>query len=231
MMHSDDVRDLLGEFPGSAPLYTQSQAVFFPHAIVPLHFDQHADRQLLASAERSNRFLAIGWQPLWGIVPILGDTRELTSTVCLGRIVSIQECDQGRSYFLWQGICRVEPKSLTLFSEPTPLSLLDEVIPQTPTIDRARRRRELLDCFHQIYPDQNLARLMYPGHDEDLCLGELCDILASGLSLSPALALPLLAERNTDLRSDLLLDELRAILRDRQERLCTVECYPPFSEN
>src|SRR5688572_1075355 len=99
-MMDDSVFDL-----SAVPLFPLPGVVLFPRAVLPLHIFEHRYRLMTSDALTGDRLVAMallkpGWETNYhgrpGIEPV----------VCVGRIISWEQLDDGKYNFLLQGMLR-----------------------------------------------------------------------------------------------------------------------------
>lgn len=231
-----DLAGLTGElarFSGVAPLFPLPDFVMFPQVTQPLHIFESRYREMVADVLRGDRLIALGTlKPGW---ESLYETKSapVWTDICLGRVMVDKQQEDGRYLILLRGLCRARIKAerLTQTSyRQVELQLRYDHYPVEAAILRDRRRLELLENLVSTTPGFDANREATDSAIRDLPLGVLCDLIASTVKLSSEQSMSLLRESNVDLRTDLLLEILRA--RQRDERELPPRKYPPeFSEN
>jgi Lon protease-like protein len=220
-------------FSGRAPLFPLPNVGFLPYVILPLHIFEPRYRAMTADALEGERLIAMAlMQPGWEVLRP-HDVPAIHQTTCLGRIASCQRLDDGRYYLLLHGMCRarvVAEEESNLPYRVGRLELFEDLYRADPVIDRDRRRRELLEGFRSLYPDINVEKFFGELQEESVPLGALCDIIGYALRLPPEAIQQLLEALDVDHRSELVLEQLRAIKR-RKHQAPPHEFPPLFSEN
>jgi Lon protease-like protein len=222
----------LQDFSGTAPLFPLPSVALFPHVTQPLHVFEPRYRRLTADTLAGERLIALATlQPGWETT-CESRTALIHPVVCLCRITLDERLPDGRYLLLLRGLCRA--RIVTELSTPLPyrtaaLQILADQYPIEPTIDRAHRRRELLDILKSLESDSTRIAAWLETLEADLSLAALCDVLAFALGLPVSAAVELLAATNVDQRSDLLLDQLRQLRRVRRQQ--PTGFPPPFSQN
>jgi Lon protease-like protein len=229
---SESIADLQ-DFSGAGPLFPLPSVALFPHATLPLHVFEPRYRALTADALAGERLIAMatlqpGWETAYET-----KSAAIHPVVCLGRVTLDERLPDGRYLLLLRGLCRA--RIVTEFDTRLPyrtasLQVLDDVYPPHPTIDRDRRRRELLDLVRALESDSAQIAGLLDNLDSELSLAALCDVLASAVQFPAAAAIELLSALNVDHRSDVLLDLLRQLRRSRREQ-APAGFPPPFSRN
>jgi Lon protease-like protein len=223
--------DLAG-FTGTAPLFPLPGAALLPHVSQPLQIFEERYRAMTADALAGNRLIAMavlrpGWEPHYERkdVPIFPE-------VCLGRIALDERLADGRYLVVLRGVGRariVAEQSNDLPYRIGRLELHADHYPHQAAIDRDHRRRELRDLFCRLHPQLAGTPAAATFLEGELSLGALCDVLAYCLRLDAAAGIEVLRELNVDVRSDLLLMQLKLRLRGE---LKSFEMFPPlFSTN
>ena len=224
----------LQQFCGQAPLFPLPDAVFFPHALLPLHVFEPRYRKMVGDALDAERVIAMallkpGWESVYE-----EKTAPIFDTVCLGRISAHERLDDGRYNLILQGLSRATVIDEKQDDRPYRVARLDvssDHYPAQPVIDRCHRQRELLLGFRELFPKIDLDHVLHQSLDAEIPLGQMCDVLAQALKLEPSIAQNLLEEVNVDLRSDMVLSHLRVLAR-KMKRGSLAETFPPqFSAN
>ena len=229
-----DLDDELRQFSGRAPLFPLPNVVFYPHVLLPLHIFEPRYRQMVADALRDNRYIAMallqpGWESAYNEkAPAIFDT------VCLGKITAEDRLEDGRYNLFLRGMSRAK----VLEEEPNDLpyrvgqlEVCRDQYHHPPMIDRRNRQHELLSGFREMFPEIDLDHVLLQAMEVDIPWGGLCDVLADSMELEPADAQKILEEFDVDLRSDLVLDRLRELLKDTRTRQRAKRFPPDFSSN
>lgn len=225
--------DALRTFCGTAPLFPLDSVSLLPHVVQPLHIFEPRYRAMTEAALASDRLLAMAViEPGWAIHHLERDV-PICDTVCLGRITIDQRLDDGRFVIVVRGLARArithELETADEFRVGR-LELLTDAYPGKSAILRDHRRSELIELFDRLHPSLADTPAFAQLLQDDLPLGELCDIIAFSARLSNAAALEVLQETSVDVRSDVILRELR---RELRRQLAGQMCpFPPaFSRN
>jgi Lon protease-like protein len=131
----------------SVPLFPLPNVILFPGVILPLHIFEQRYRVMTADALIGDKLIAMallrpGWEKNYH------DRPAIEPVVCVGKIVSWEQLDDGRYNFLLRGIARAE---IVREKDSSPyrraeLSLLKETSP--PEEELFCQRRRLLEMFH-----------------------------------------------------------------------------------
>ena len=227
------VEDLSG-FSGVAPLFPLPDFVLFPQVTQPLHIFEPRYRQMMADVLKGDRLIAMGtlkpnWDQLYET-----KTAPVFSDVCLGRVMLDREMDDGKYIIIIRGLCRARIRAEKLTTTPyrqVELELRFDKYANSPEIERSSRRAELLEALVATLPDVEKSRETTEAALRDLPLGVLADLIASSLKIPTESMVSLLTENHVDLRTDLLLDLLRAEKRSQHERAASRKFPPDFSAN
>jgi Lon protease-like protein len=156
----------------------------------------------------------------------------LHPVVCLSQIEVDQRLPDGRYLLLLRGLLRariVSEVSKGAAYRSCRLELLPDVYAPQPCVDRAVRRRQLLEQFLHLAPGVAEAADLPLVADGELSLGALCDVLTFAAGLDTPTLLELLDEPRVDVRSDRLL---AGLLQRRAALHRQTQSFPPqFSRN
>jgi len=221
-------------FALSVPLLPLPDLVLFPGILLPLHLQEPQAIALARDAVAADGMLAVG--TIQSASQYIGQSPAtlIHPTVCLSQIVIDQELDSDRVRVLIRGMERARVFGDEATERPyrtVQLMPCPDIYPESATIDRDRRRRELLLTLLQPQTLVHLGPLFHHVVDLDTPLSQICDTVAHALHLPIDHALELLDEANVDLRSDLLLIRLRELARQHSASRPRPEYAPPFSSN
>jgi Lon protease-like protein len=222
----------LDRFTGTAPVFPLPSVALLPHVVQPLHVFEERYRILTADALQGPRLIALAvLRPGWEARYERNDL-PLHPIVCLSQIEVDQRLPDGRYLLLLRGLLRARiaaDASQGLPYRRCRLELLPDVYEPQPLMDRAVRRRQLLEQFLHLSPGVGDAADLPLVADGELSLGALCDVLSFASGLDTPTMLEMLNEPSVDVRSDRLL---AALLRRRAElHKLAMEFPPQFSRN
>jgi Lon protease-like protein len=216
----------------SVALFPLPNAVFFPHAIFPLHIFEPRYRKMTADALEGDRLIAMaqlkpGWEEMpAGLIP------PIYEMVCLSRITAEEKLPDGRYCLMMQGLSRarvLREKPADLPYRIGELELCRDSTERLSDAEDQRQREELIRHIQSLQPELAVSPLFVQALDRDLPLGVFCDVLAHALRFNPQEMQTLLDELNVTRRSELLLHAIRTELARRET---TPVHYPPkFSRN
>lgn len=245
----DEVVELPDDFSGRVRLFPLPDLVVFPHAMQPLHIFEPRYCDMLAESLATDRLIAMATL-LGGPQMALAGDAEIHPTVCIGKIVSHVETEDGGYNILLIGAQRAK----ILHELPTNRSFrmadVEVAVDYHPVADAAQSqqlKRAVLDAFAAVIPpsatvQHNLHELMAG----QMGLGPITDIIAYTLPLGLEAKLALLAEANIGARARLLVQVLRerlhaagssspsgdaAFIGSASSHPATGGFPPPFSRN
>jgi uncharacterized protein len=210
------------QFSGALPIFTQPHFVLFPGTSQIIAVTTEPLRQMVADVLREQGLFAVAL------------SSAVDDFVCVARIVTPTFITPAANCIHIEGVCRARVLSRHPADDSYQQGMLEarpDSYVMTPVIDRRRRYEELLAAFRELFPHILRNDLFQLWADDQLALGELCDQIADQLPLAPPGKQSLLAEPNVDLRSDLLLAQLRELLRGQREATIEQSAIPQFSVN
>ncbi len=231
---SIDSEQIRERFTGRAPIFPLPDVVTFPHAVLPLHIFEQRYRQMVDDALEGEQLIAMallkpGWEPHYE-----SKTASIHDVVCLGRIVAHEKLADGRYNLALKGVSRalvLEEEDKTTPYRIGRLELCPDHTSSKPVIDRLSRHNELLSGFREMFPTADIDSLFFQLFDSDIPLGSLCDVMASAMQLGPEIAQQVLEQPDVDLRSEVILEQLRAMSRSQEAKPVVREFPPQFSSN
>jgi uncharacterized protein len=212
MTSMDEVVELPEDFSGRVRLFPLPDLVVFPHAMQPLHVFEPRYCDMLAEALASDRLIAMATLtggPQHALVP----GTAIHPTICIGKIVSHVESDDGRHNILLIGAQRAKVLREIPTNRSFRMADVEVAVDFHPSGEAAHGqelKRAVLDAFAGVIPptatvQQNLHELMAG----QMGLGPITDIIAYTLPLGTQAKLALLAEANVNQRALLLVEVLR----------------------
>jgi Lon protease-like protein len=214
MASMDDVTELPHEFGGQVRLFPLPELVVFPHAMQPLHIFEPRYCEMLEDALASDRLIAMA--TLTGGVQLSHTLQPaIHSTVCIGKIVSHVETEDGKHNVLLIGAKRATIRRELLTNRSFRIADVDVADDYHSPADPSQYqelKRNVLDAFASVIPvnatvQQNLHELMAG----QMGLGPITDIISFTLPLGTLAKLALLAEPDVCQRAR----QLTVFLRER----------------
>lgn len=210
-------------FSGVGRLFPLPQAVAFPHVVTPLHVFEERYLALAAEALDSDGLITMavlkpGWEADYAGRP------PLSTSACLGKVISHHADDQGRYNLLLLGICRVrllEELAPPVAFRRSAVELVEEIEPPSGAAELRARLALALERRISAGAAAEELRLALAGAAS---LGAVADLAAYCLPLSQELKLHLLSEPDAGKRCQLILDVVETTAAE-------LDHLPPFSLN
>jgi Lon protease-like protein len=233
------MNEFCGEEPRlfTAPLFPLGHPALFPSMAQPFQIFEPRYRVMTADALAGEGLIAMatlrpGWEPDYN-----SKTVAIEPIVCVGKIAAHEKLEDGRYLLMLRGICRAEVLEEVPTDEPYRVGRLKElkkVIPNVSKFCREKRRKDLMEALSQLCPKTEHRPALAPLMASDICLGELCDVLAFALKMPAHESYRVLAEIDIDRRSEFVLDVIRRRLQQAKSMPADGKgkCFPPgFSCN
>lgn len=210
----DEVTQLPDDFDGLVRLFPLPDLVVFPHAMQPLHIFEPRYCDMLLESLAGDRLIAMAT-----LLDASAHTEQaglgqgvIHRTVCIGRVVSHIETDQGRHNILLIGAMRARIRRELETGRSFRLAEVDPAADYHPAAsaqEATELKTRLLDAFAAVIPaaatvQQNLHELM----TSQMGLGPISDIIAHTLPLAVGDKLRLLDLPDVHRRSRLLIQLL-----------------------
>jgi Lon protease-like protein len=207
--------------PTTLPLFPLPEVVLFPRAVLPLHIFEPRYRDMTADALAGARTIGVALlKP--GFEPHYHTRRAPIHTVIgVGQIIASEQLADGNFNILLRGVARARileelPQKPYRVARIRPLTCAAG----SATEDQARLRDDLRKTV-QTEPvgGSEIQEYWLKLLDTALELGEVTDLIASGLPVDAELRQCLLAELDATARTTLLTEQLRtlaAVLRNRR---------------
>ncbi len=196
-------------FDGLVRLFPLPNLVLFPHVVQALHIFEDRYCAMLKEALATDHLITMalmkpGWEKDYDSRP------PIESTVCLGKVVSCAETDQGTFNILLAGVRRAkilrEVPNLELFRKAE-VHLLEEVEPSSDEVDDLRERLKSIVSicvasgeFPGISPFEDAANM--------IPIGVLVDLIAFGIPMPHQWKQRILAETFVSQRCSILFEYL-----------------------
>ncbi len=208
-------------FPDSVPVFPLPEVVLFPRALLPLHIFEPRYRAMTAAALNGDGFIAVallkpGFEPLYytrraPIHPIAG----------LGRIVASEKVAEGNYNILLRGEARARLLE-EVPGQPFRVARIEVVSGQSEASEselKTLRRKLRAAVRGDVACDVEVRQGWLQLFQTSLELGDLADLVASGLPVEAELRQCLLAEPDPGARITLLCEQLKtltAVARSRR---------------
>lgn len=200
----------LGNFSGIIPLFPLPNLVFFPNSLLPLHVFEARYRQLVDDIIDSERIIGMvllkpGWEKNYY------DKPEIFSVGCMGRIVSIEVEEDGRSNIVLYGLKRIRIDEI-LHDSPYRLARVNLIEDIHGTNEGAHQKR----IFELISRWNSMLGKEYKSHrivvDFSLSLGTLTDSITPQVVSNVFQMQEFLEEAKVVKRADMILEHLESKL-------------------
>jgi ATP-dependent Lon protease len=224
--------DLPGGFDGIVRLFPLPDLVCFPFTVQPLHIFESRYREMLEDALRDDQLICMatltpGYQPDYYSRP------PISENVCIGRVAS-HKCRADGTYDLilvgfWRAI--VESEDLPVRSyRRAKVQVLPEKIVQAEDLANSPNAGILAQLANKMPSVHELLEAFQSGK---MTLNGLTDILAFHLPLTQKMKLDLLAQPDSMIRAQMLLEAIDGTeLGAQKEAASREEDFPPnFSNN
>lgn len=207
----DEAVELPEDFTGRVRLFPLPDLVVFPHAMQPLHIFEPRYCDMLSESLATDRLIAMATL-VGGPPPTAVDDPAVHPTVCIGKIVSHVETEEGGHNILLIGSRRAKILRQLPTSRSFRMADVEVEVDFQPVGDASQQRefkRAVLEAFAKVIPpsatvQHNLHELMAG----QMGLGPITDIIAYTLPLPVEAKLALLAEANVSERARLLVQVL-----------------------
>ena len=155
----DAVTQLPDDFDGRVRLFPLPEMVLFPHAMQPLHIFEPRYCEMLSEALAGDHLIAMSTLTGGDIGGVLTDP-PIASTVCLRRIISHAEVEEGRHNVLLVGVRRAQVVTELDAGRPfrmATVDVLDDIYPPTGATERGQLKNDLLEAFGEVIPGAHRA--------------------------------------------------------------------------
>lgn len=209
----DAITRLPDDFDGRVRLFPLPDLVLFPHAMQPLHIFEPRYCEMLSEALAGDHLIAMSTLT-GGHAASMVSEPTIASTVCLGRIISHAEVEEGRHNILLVGVRRariVHELDAGRSFRMAKVEVLGDVYPPGGATARGQLKSDLLSAFGEVIPasvnsQQNLHDLMAG----QMGLGPITDIISYTLPFEVEEKLQLLGEADVDSRAVALVRLLKS---------------------
>ncbi|NIP29865.1 MAG: hypothetical protein GTO02_06365 [Candidatus Dadabacteria bacterium] len=202
----------LDNFSGIVPIFPLSSVVFFPNTLLPLHIFEQRYKQMLCDALVSEKLIGMvllkpGWEKDYFGNP------EIYEVAGIGRIITSETFDDGKSNIVLYGLKRVEIIE-TIDLEPYRKARIKILENKNESVESILKEKILymILAWNEIIKDQKYKINI----NKDLSLGRLTDVLASILISNVFEKQKLLEELNVNKRA-------RKIISFLEDRLKVLE--------
>ena len=202
----------LDNFSGIVPVFPLSTVVFFPNTLLPLHIFEERYRNMLSDSLTSEKIIAMallkpGWDDNYYGNP------EVFNIAGMGRIVSSETFDDGRSNIVLYGLKRIK---FLEFTEEKPYRKARIEILNNKNGDDESGIKEKLK--HIVSDWNDMLGTKYKDHHFDinmnLPLGNLTDVMASVIFTNIFEKQSFLEETDVEKRARMLINSIETRLQN-----------------
>jgi len=223
------------DFDKVVRLFPLPSVVLFPGVVQALHIFEPRYRQLADDAIQSDELITMAIEDVEKASP--GDPRpELLPTVCVGKIVSHNQFEDGRYNLLLVGSARARITKEIVTDHPyrmAQVELLEDSFQYAPD-DVEPLTKQVLDLFRVLVEQRGisdvepLARL-FKG---DVPLGQLSDLICYACGAEPVQQQRVLEETEICRRAEILIRILQGLIaKPTSDQGPGIDFPPEFSDN
>jgi ATP-dependent Lon protease len=221
-------------FANEVRLFPLPNLVLFPGVVQALHLFEPRYRALAADALAADELITMAFiKPDWNFES--DEKPEIAETVCVGKILSHTQLDDGRYNMFLVGTQRA--RILAELSQGTPyrmaeVEILEDVIAGAANIPALRRR--IMDSFRDLaalrsgWNHDALSQFL----DDDLPFGQLVDMICYSCGASPVDQQRVLEATELGNRGELVLGLVKQQIESSRNESDASQSFPPgFSLN
>ena len=223
------------DFDNVVRLFPLPNVVLFPGVVQALHIFEPRYRQLISDALASDELVTMAMLDMEQATP--DDPRpNLLSTVCIGKIVSHNQLEDGRFNLLVVGSARAQITNEMVTDHPyrmAEVKLLADSHIYAPD-DVEQLNQQVLELFRVLVDRrgaadvQSLSRLF----EGDLPLGQICDLICYACGAEPMQQQQVLQEPEVCRRAEILIGILQGLISGPLPNADSDDDFPPqFSDN
>jgi Lon protease-like protein len=196
----------LQNFSGIVPLFPLPNVVFFPNSLLPLHVFEPRYRQMVDDIIESERIIGMvllkpGWEKDYYGNP------EIFNIACMGKIVSIEEMNEGKSNIVLYGLKRIKINDIVneIPYRVASVNVLEDVHYQNEEVYQ-KRLVELISKWNSILGDEQKSHKI--NIDTTMSIENLTDVLTPSIISNVYQRQELLEEINILKRAERILEQL-----------------------
>jgi Lon protease-like protein len=196
----------LQNFSGIVPLFPLPNVVFFPNSLLPLHVFEPRYRQMVDDIIGSERIIGMvllkpGWEKDYYGNP------EIFNIACMGKIVSIEEMNEGKSNIVLYGLKRIKINDIVneIPYRVASVNVLEDVHYQNEEVYQ-KRLVELISKWNSILGDEQKSHKI--NIDTTMSIENLTDVLTPSIISNVYQRQELLEEINILKRAERILEQL-----------------------
>ena len=226
---------LPNDFGKVVRLFPLPNLVLFPGVVQTLHIFEPRYRQMIHDALQSDQLISMALENVENVSQ--GDPRpDLLSTVCVGKIVSHNEFEDGRYNLLLVGCARAKITKEIVTDHPyrtAEVEVLEDSLRYAPD-DADPLRQQVLGLFKKLIDQrgisdvESLSRLF----EGDVPLGQLTDLICFACGAETIQQQRVLEETEICRRAEVLIQILQGLLSKSVGSNDSENGFPPeFSDN
>ncbi len=199
------------EISSAVPIFPLPEVVLFPRQVLPLHIFEPRYRAMIADVLRDNRVLGIALLESGYEREYFTSHAPIHRIVGVGRVIASEELADGKYNILLRGEVRAEIVGECDGRQyrVARIEIIEPCRGLTPEVCQQLRREMFEVIKQQMLADAECRDHYLRLFEEPLSLGELTDLIASGLPIVGELRQQMLAEPEACTRARMLLKHLQ----------------------
>lgn len=201
------------DIPSAVPLFPLPEVVLFPRSVLPLHVFEPRYRKLTADVLAGAGILAVtllkpGFERHYYTL-----RAPVHSIIGVGQIIASEQVEDGNYNVLLRGVARARIVE-EVPHRPYRIARIEPLLPsaaQSGVRLKRLRRRLHAAVADEFVGDHDVRRHWLRLIDSSLELGDLADLIASGLPVEAELRQALLAEVSPAQRAAALIEHIRTL--------------------
>ena len=227
--------DLPDDFSGVVRLFPLPNVVLFPGVVQALHIFEPRYKQMVEEAIASDGLIAMAMVKPEQL-STAGDRPALFDTVCIGKVMTHAELEDGRYNLLLAGVRRakiLEEVSFELPFRKARVELREDDEPEDSIDDLLALRQQVVDQFLEMLPSQShldresLDSLLV----SDVGTGQLVDLICYSCGAQPIELQQALEIDNVVQRAEFILKTMRRLAKQTADVGPPDDFPPKFSMN
>ncbi len=217
-----------GPLPALVPVFPLPGVVLFPRQILPLHIFEPRYRQMVRDVLAGARLMAIALLKPGFEEQYFTKHAPVHSVVCVGKIVRHEPLEDGKCNILLHGAVRAEiiEECCERPYRRARVRVLETSCSRAEpelALLRAALRSAVADC---VSIEAGLCHEYIELFDSGLPIGELADVLASGMPVDGELRQCLLAETDDAARAGMLREQIETLVKVARTARRRVDVHP-----
>lgn len=223
------------DFGNVVRLFPLPSVVLFPGVVQALHIFEPRYRQMAHDALNSDQLITMALENVDEVIP--GDPRpDLLPTVCIGKIISHNEFEDGRYNLLLVGSARAKITQEIVTDHPyrtAEVEVIEDSLQYAPD-DADPLMQQVLKLFKKLVEQRGISEVesltrLFEG---DVPLGQLCDLICFACGAEPIQQQRVLEEAEICRRAEILIRILQELVSNPVPDKDSGIGFPPeFSDN